>query len=67
MQPLSPTFRRQALERAEPAEVDEYERLLAERFMSDPSVPKAPSTVAAEEERNSRLQTLQAKLFDSSI
>jgi len=66
MQPLTPLVRQRVLEQAKPEEVAEYERLLAERFMTDPSVPKDPATAEADEKRNARLGKLQAKLFASS-
>ena len=45
MEPLKPETKRQILQerpQASPADIEEYERLLAERFAEDPDLPKSP-------------------------
>lgn len=66
MEPLKPTTKESILRdspQAAPEDIEEYERLLAERFTVDPDVPMAPEDVAAHDERESRLLELQKKLF----
>ena len=78
MEPLKPDVKKQILAnnpQAAPADIAEYERLLAERFMTDPNVPRAtlgataakaapPEGRAAQiQARESRLAELQRKLF----
>lgn len=43
-------------------EVMEYENLLAQRFQSDPDLPKDPTTSAEEENRERRILELGAKI-----
>ena len=45
-----------------PEDVEEYERLLSERFASDPDYAPAPDA-EEEEQRESRLAELHQKLF----
>jgi hypothetical protein len=66
MEPLNPELRKAILLRvpeASPAEIDEYETLLAERFSRDPSsvLPSAEAVRGISAE--SRLQALYAKLI----
>jgi hypothetical protein len=66
MEPLKPEAKERLLQdnpQAEPGEVEEYERLLSERFTVDPDMPKAPEASAAEDERESRLQELFQKFY----
>jgi hypothetical protein len=44
-------------------DIEEYERLLAERFTTDPSLPKAPAVAARERDREARLKELHRKLY----
>jgi hypothetical protein len=62
MEPLKPDEKQHILAtrpEAEPADIEEYERLLAERFARDPSQPPHPSLQA----RDARLRQLYIKLF----
>jgi hypothetical protein len=66
MEPLKPEFKAQILERipnASPAEIDEYERLLSERFSRDPSERRAAPDGLLREQGQSRLQELYNKLI----
>jgi len=78
MQPLKPEQRRAILEnspQAQPADIDEYERLLSLRFAEDPDQEPAAAPdhtaqeralVGSQEEREARLKQLHAKLFGAS-
>jgi hypothetical protein len=69
MEPLKPETKKfllEALPQADPEEVEEYERLLAERFTVDPDIAKAPDEKSAHQERESRLAELHQKLFSKS-
>ena len=48
-----------------PAEIEEYERLLSQRFAADPDLPKSPDAAADEARREDRLKELYQKLFAS--
>jgi hypothetical protein len=66
MEPLKPETKRQILQnrpQASPADIEEYERLLAERFTVDPDLPQSPGVVAAVTQREQRLKQLHRKLF----
>lgn len=66
MQPLTPREREQILlshPEASPQDIDEYERLLSVRFMTDTSVPRAPGQEQQERTRELRLQELYNRLF----
>lgn len=66
MEPLGKSIRENILLRnpqAAPADIDEYERLLANRFVSDPAMAKAPENMRAEVTAEHRLQELHRKLF----
>jgi hypothetical protein len=73
MQPMKPEEKERLLlnnPAAAPADIEEYERLLAERFVTDPSLAPtpAPTTIAAgaatpEEAREARLAELYRKLY----
>ena len=66
MEPLKPEIKRQILQnrpQASPADIEEYERLLAERFTEDPDLPKSPAAAQAATNREHRLEQLYAKLF----
>ena len=64
MEPLKPEMKRKLLEaqrQATPADIEEYERLLAERFTLDPDLPQTSimeSTVNAKEARLAQLHKL---------
>lgn len=79
MEPLKPEVR-QGLTlnnpQASPHDVEEYERLLSQRFTVDPNLPPAraasssdlmapPETLTPEQEREARLQVLYEKLYPS--
>ena len=76
MEPLKPAEKQSILENspnAEPADLEEYERLLSTRFTMDPDLAtaEAPSTTAkvtksAFEQGEERIAQLHAKLFGSS-
>lgn len=77
MEPMDPEVKTQILEnapQAEPEDVNEYERLLSERFTMDPDIPAPaaePETLRGvlekrnmtREEIDQRLAELQEKLF----
>lgn len=71
MEPLKPEVRAQILRDrpdAQPADIDEYERLLAARFTQDPSRPRPAPTrfsrrATTDQEREDRLRELYRKLF----
>lgn len=71
MRPLSPDEREAVALRhpeAAPGEVegrlDEYERLLADRFAQDPDLPLAPEAAGLVGDREERLLELHRLLFD---
>ncbi len=84
MEPLKPEYKEQILRSrppAQPADIEEYERLLAERFTRDPSVTPAPPmprgvsvsgplkglpASTLEQLREDRIRELYQKLFGSS-
>ena len=66
MEPLKPDVKERLLRtnpQAEPDDIEEYERLLAIRFLVDPDMPKSPEEAAIEDEREARLRELYRKLF----
>ncbi|HEX8694455.1 MAG TPA: hypothetical protein VF746_18680 [Longimicrobium sp.] len=66
MEPLKPETKARILEeslQAAPEDIEEYERLLSERFTVDPDLPASPEAAHAVDERESRLQELARKLF----
>jgi hypothetical protein len=69
MEPLKPELKERVLAlrpEADPADLDEYERLLAERFAADPDQAPAPHPEALMEDKESaesRLAELYEKLF----
>lgn len=66
MQPLKPEERNRILRdvpNARPEEIDEYERLLAQTFMTDPSVPRSADFIATNQENERRLSELFRKLY----
>ena len=46
-------------------DLEEYERLLAERFTEDPDLPQSPAVAQAATKRQKRLEQLYKKLFGS--
>ena len=70
MQPLKPDEKEEILEatQADPADIAEYERLLAEMFMVDPDAPPAdPALESLQEDKQKRLEELAQKLFPNGI
>ena len=65
MEPLKPETKKRILkERPQATEdIEEYERLLAERFTEDPNLPKSPTFAQAAIKREKRLEQLYKKLF----
>ena len=66
MEPLKRTARKRIFEAAPTAtseEIDEYQRLLAERFTIDPDLPRDPASVNLVQRREARLKELRSKLF----
>lgn len=66
MEPLSPAAKRRILQtrpKARPADIEEYERLLAERFAEDPERTKSATATLAAVGREKRLRELHTKLF----
>ena len=66
MEPLKPETKARILRerpQASPADIEEYERLLAERFTEDPDLPKAPAVAQVVTKRQKRLEQLYKKLF----
>jgi hypothetical protein len=68
MEPLKPVTKQQILQnrpQANPADLEEYERLLADRFTEDPDLPRSPAARQVAADREKRLQELYLKLFGS--
>jgi hypothetical protein len=68
MEPLKPETKTRILKErpeASPEEIEEYERLLAERFTEDPDLPRSPAISQATAKREKRLEQLYKKLFGS--
>jgi hypothetical protein len=66
MEPLKPQIKEKILDAipdANPEEIQEYERLLAERFTVDPDLATAPDALDAHDAREKRLEELHKKLF----
>jgi hypothetical protein len=68
MGPLKPETKARILRerpQASPKDIEEYERLLAERLTEDPDLPKSPAVAQAATKRQKRLEQLYEKLFGS--
>jgi hypothetical protein len=68
MEPLKPETKKLILQnrpQAYSADLEEYERLLAERFNEDPDLHRSPTAAKAAADREKRLEELYAKLFGS--
>jgi len=52
---------------AEPADLAEYERLLSERFATNPDVPNASDEAGVAARREARLAELHGKLFGQVV
>lgn len=68
MEPLKPETKARILRerpQASPKDLEEYERLLAERFTEDPDLAKSPAVAQAAAKRQKRLEQLYEKLFGS--
>ena len=66
MEPLTPEVRKWILDehpQASPEDIDEYERLLSQRFTVDPDLPMAPEESAQRNDDEQRLEELYNKLF----
>jgi hypothetical protein len=66
MEPLSPAAKRRILQtrpQASRADVEEYERPLAERFAENPECTKSATAAQAAVGREKRLRELHTKLF----
>lgn len=66
MEPLKPEEKQRILAerpQAAPEDIEEYERLLAERFRRDPLVQPQPAFASRENERERRLRELHELLF----
>ena len=66
MEPLKPDLKKRILEtnpEAAPEEIEEYERLLSERFTTDPDLAMDPKHAELMVAKNSRLAELHKKLF----
>jgi hypothetical protein len=64
MEPMRPDVRRAILDAnplAQPEDIDEYERLLAQQFLTDPDLPAAAPLESSRIQN--RLRELHAKLF----
>lgn len=68
MEPLKPEVRKWILDehpQASPEDIDEYERLLAQRFTVDPDLPAAPAEISGVDDDEKRLAELYDKLFST--
>jgi hypothetical protein len=66
MEPLTPEVRKRILDnrpQASPEDIDEYERLLSQRFTVDPDLPMDPEESALRDDDEQRLEELYNKLF----
>ena len=66
MEPLTPEVRKRILDnrpQASPEDIDEYERLLSQRFTVDPDLPMDPDESALRDDDETRLEELYNKLF----
>jgi len=69
MEPLKPETIKDLLNRPHvaPADIEEYQRLLAERFSTDPDAPQPPGQAAVASDREARLEELYEKLFGNHV
>jgi len=68
MEPLKPEVRKRILDehpQASPEDIEEYERLLSERFTVDPDLPMAPEVSDQRNADEERLAELYDKLFST--
>ena len=66
MEAMKPEAKRAILEnrpQASSAEIDEYEKLLAERFSEDPGLPESQAVAQNAVYREKRLRELREKLY----
>ena len=66
MEPLTPEVRKKILDdrpQASPEDIDEYERLLSQRFTVDPDLPMDADESALRDDDEARLEELYNKLF----
>jgi len=75
MEPIKPEVKERVLReqpQATPEEIEEYEKLLAQRFTSDPDFQPTPAPIpsallAPDQQGEQRLLELQRKLFPETI
>lgn len=68
MEPLTPEVRQKILQehpQASPDDIEEYERLLAQRFTVDPDLPLSPMESTRRDQDEERLEFLYNKLFSN--
>ena len=68
MEPLKPEVRKRILDdhpQASPEDIDEYERLLSQRFTVDPDLAMSPAASSKREDAEKRLAELYDKLFST--
>jgi hypothetical protein len=68
MEPIKPEVRKRILDdhpQASPEDIDEYERLLSQRFEVDPDLPMAPALSNQRDADEERLAELYDKLFSN--
>jgi hypothetical protein len=68
MEPLKPQVVKDLLARpqATTQDIEEYERLLSERFNTDPDLPRSPQEAARNDAREARLKELHQKLYSGA-
>ena len=66
VEPPKPDMMKRMRAVATQEEVEEYERLLSERFATDPSVATRALAVDGEKQRESRIRELHLKIFGKS-
>jgi hypothetical protein len=70
MEPMKPEDKARVLAEsphAEPGDLEEYERLLSQRFATDPDVPASPAARAVADTIEDRLAELHARLFPQKV
>lgn len=70
MQPLKPEEKSRILNenpQAEPGDLEEYERLLSQRFAMDPDVAPSPDSTSAATGIEARIAELHARLFPERV
>jgi len=70
MEPMKPGEKARILSEspeAEPGDLEEYERLLSQRFATDPDIPASPEAAETAASIEARLAQLHARLFPEKI